>query len=151
VKRILALMVPLLALLASGCGEPQQLSVTDAVVKLSPVDSNPSVLYFTVNGGQTDVDLVRVGSPSVIRTEMHDSMSDPKTGMMTMAPLTRVKIPANGTVEFKRGGKHAMLFGVNKVARGLERLNAEFAFSNGQRLIVEAPVEKITDSDHQGH
>jgi periplasmic copper chaperone A len=152
-KRKLMLLTPLLALLATSCGSPQKLSVTDAVVKLSPVDQNPSALYFTINGGPAEVELLRVTSPSVIRTEMHDSITDPKTGMLSMKPLERVKVPANSKVEFKRGSKHVMLFGVNLVARRLQKLDAEFVFSNGDRIAVTAPIEKISagKDEHAGH
>jgi periplasmic copper chaperone A len=152
-KRKLMVLAPLLALLANGCGSPQKLSVTDAVVKLSPVDQNPSALYFTINGGPGEVELLRVTSPSVIRTEMHDSISDPKTGMLSMKPLERVKVPANSKIEFKRGSKHVMLFGVNLVARRLQKLDAEFVFSNGDRIAVTAPIEKISagKDEHAGH
>lgn len=152
-NRFLLFLVPLVALFAGSCGGPAELRVHDAVVKLSPVDSAPSALYFTVLGGEADVELLRVSSPSVVRAEMHDSKVDPKTGMMRMAPLERIKIPAKGKVEFKRGGRHVMLYGINLPARRLEKLDAEFVFSNGERIGVTAPVEKIAaaEGDHKDH
>ena len=153
VNRLSLLIVPALALLSASCGRPAELKVNDVVLKLSPVDTNPSALYFTVHGGTQDVTLLRVSSPSVLRAEMHDSVKDPKTGMMTMTKLDRVKVPAESKVEFKRGGKHAMLWGVNLIARRLEKIETEFVFSNGDRIRVTAPVEKIaagTDA-HGGH
>jgi periplasmic copper chaperone A len=146
-------LVPLFALLASSCSGPPELRVREAVVKLSPVEQNPSALYFTVEGGASDVELLRISSPSVIRTEMHDTVSDPKTGMLTMIPIQRIKVPAKGKVIFKRGGKHVMMFGINKVARRLGKMNVEFLFSSGDRILVSAPVEPIaaSDGDHSGH
>jgi periplasmic copper chaperone A len=153
VNRLWLIPTASIALLLSACGQAPELKVNDAVVKLSPVDNNPSALYFTVHGGMQDTELVRVISKSVVRTEMHDTVSDPKTGMLTMTPLQRVKVPAKGKVEFKRGGKHAMLYGVNLVARRLEKLDAEFVFSDGSRIIVTAPLEKIAagKDEHSGH
>ena len=147
------LIVPALALLTSSCGRPAELKVNDVVLKLSPVDTNPSGLYFTVHGGTQDVTLLRVSSPSVLRAEMHDSVKDEKTGKMTMTKLDRVKVPAEGKVEFKRGGKHVMLWGVNLIARRLEKIETEFVFSNGDRIRVTAPVEKIETGkdEHSGH
>lgn len=152
-NRFLLLFVPFVLLFTASCGQPAELRVRDAVVKLSPVDNNPSALYFTIQGGQSEVQLLRVISKSVIRTEMHDTVSDPKTGMMTMRPLQRIPIPAKGKVEFKRGGKHVMLWGVNQIARRLEKLEAEFVFSNGDRIVVTAPLEKIAvgADEHAGH
>lgn len=145
--------MPLSLLSLAGCGRPAELSVHDAVLKLSPVDTNPAALYFTVNGGEADVELVRVTSASVVRSEMHDSGVDPKTGMMTMKPLDRIKIPAKGKIEFKRGGKHVMMWGVNQIARRLEKADVEFVFSNGDRIVVTAPLEKIGNDEgaHKEH
>ena len=131
-----------LALLAS-CGPTPQLKVKDALVKLSPVDSNPSVLYFTVYGGPSDVQIINVSSPSVLRSEMHDSGIDPKTGAMSMKQMDRVPIPAKGKVEFSQGGKHVMVWGVNLVARRLGEMETEFVFNNGDRILVKAPVQEM--------
>jgi periplasmic copper chaperone A len=153
VNRLFLFLIPFLALAASGCGRPAELNVVDAVVQLSPVDANPAAMYFTVNGGETRVELLRVSSSSVVRAEMHDSKLDPKTGMMTMDPIDRLQIPAKGKVEFKRGGKHVMLYGVNLPARRLEKLDAEFLFSNGDRIVVTVPVVKAdaVEGDHASH
>jgi periplasmic copper chaperone A len=143
-------LVPALALLSSSCGRPDELKVNNAVLKLSPVDNNPSALYFTVHGGAQDVTLLRITSPSVLRSEMHDTVTDPKTGMLTMTPIERLKIPAGSKVEFKRGGKHVMLWGVNLIARRLEKIEVDFIFSTGDRIRVTAPLEKI-EAGKDGH
>jgi periplasmic copper chaperone A len=134
-----------IALLAS-CSPAPQLYIDDVVLKLSPVDSNPSALYFTVKGGPKDVYLEEVVSESVIRSEMHNSGTDPKTGMMTMEPVERVLIPAKGKVEFKQGGKHVMMWGVNTVARRLGEIKTEYVFSNGDRLQATGDVVKMDGS-----
>lgn len=152
-NRLWLLIVPALALLTASCGRPAELRVDQAVLKLSPVDTNPSALYFTVHGGEQPVTLLRVSSPSVLRAEMHDSGVDAKTGMMTMDKIDRIEVPAKGKIEFKRGGKHVMLWGVNLIARRLEKIDVEFVFSNGDRITVTAPLEKIeaVKDEHSGH
>ncbi len=132
------------ALLAS-CGPTPQLRVHDAIVRLSPVDQNPSALYFTVRGGPKDVWLEEVSSRSAIRTEMHESkMVD---GKMTMEAINRIKIPADGKVEFKPGGKHVMVWGVNLIPRRLGEMELEFTFSNGDRILAEAKVTEMDGTD----
>ena len=153
-KRLGVLMMTGMALLVASCNKPPQLNVLDPVVKLSPVTDNPSALYFTVRGGERQVDLLRVISPSVIKMEMHDTVSDPKTGMLTMKPIERVPIPAETKVEFKRGGKHVMVYGLNLVARNTGKMEAIFVFSDGNQIKVTAPVEAIaagSGDDHSGH
>ena len=134
-------------LLLASCGPTPQLRVHDALLTLSPVDSNPSGLHFTVLGGPKDVYLLSVSSPSVIRSEMHDVGVDPKTGAVTMKPLDRVLIPADGKVEFKKGGKHVMMWGVNLVARRLGVMETEFVFNNGSRILVKVVVQEADGSE----
>ncbi len=155
--RLGLLAAPFLVAALMSCGPTPQLRVHDAVVKLSPVDSNPSAMYFTIHGGPNDVYLLSVTSTSVIRTEMHETKMDPKTGAMTMEALDRILIPADGKVEFKRGGKHVMVWGVNQIGRRLGEIEAQFLFSNNERILVKARVEKMDGSkaqehtDHSGH
>jgi periplasmic copper chaperone A len=141
-RRLILLAFPTFALLSSCQPEPI-LRVDDAMLKLSPVDTNPSALYFTVYGGTKDVNLYSVTSSSVIRTEMHESGVDPKTGAMTMGAIKQVPIPAKGTVKFERGGKHVMAWGVNLRARRLGEMETEFLFSNGDRILVTIPVREM--------
>jgi periplasmic copper chaperone A len=127
----------------SACQQPPKLRVDEAKLVLSPVDSNPSGLYFTVHGGDKDVELFRVVSDSAIRSEMHESVKDPKTGAMTMTPQDKILIPAKSKVEFKQGGKHVMMWGVNLRARKLGEMPLEFVFSNGDRILVDAVVQEV--------
>lgn len=127
----------------SSCSEPAQLRVDEVKLVLSPVDSGPSALYFTVHGGVQDVYLYSVTSDSVIRSEMHETGKDAATGMMTMTAQTRIKIPAKGKVEFKRGGKHVMMWGVNLRARRLGEAGMQFLFSNGDRILVDAVIQEM--------
>lgn len=135
------------ALLLASCGPTPQLRVHDAVVTLSPVDRNPSSLHFTVLGGPKDVYLLSVGSPSIIRSEMHDVGVDAKTGAVTMKPMDRVLIPADGKVEFKKGGKHVMVWGVNLVPRRLGIMETELVFNSGDRIWVKAVVQEVDGSE----
>jgi periplasmic copper chaperone A len=137
-------LVGILACMAlAACGPTHELRVDQAKLVLSPVDSNPSALYFTVHGGEKDADLLFVVSDSAIRTEMHESGMDKETGAMTMTPLEKVTIPAKGKVFFKQGGKHVMVWGVNLKARRLGEIGLEFVFSNGERILVDGVVEEM--------
>ena len=146
-RRIFTLSTTAAAFFLASCGPTPQLKVKDAVLTLSPVDSNPSSYHFTVYGGPGDVHLLRVTSPSVIRTEMHDVSVDPKTGAVSMSPMDRVLIPAGEKVEFKKGGKHVMVWGVNLIPRRLGEIETEFLFSNDVRILVRARVQKADGSD----
>lgn len=146
-RRIFAIGAPVIALLLGSCGPTPQLKVKEAVLTLSPVDSNPSSYHFNVYGGPEDVYLLRVSTPSAIRTEMHDVGVDPKTGAVTMSPLNRVLIPSGKKVEFKKGGKHVMMWGVNLIPRRLGEIETEFLFSNNARILVKARVQEMDGTD----
>ena len=146
-RRIFAFGAATMALLLASCGPTPQLKVKEAVLTLSPVNSNPSSYHFNVYGGPSDVYLLRVSSPSVIRAEMHDVGVDPKTGAVSMSPMDRVLIPAGKKVEFKKGGKHVMVYGVNVIPRRLGEIETEFLFSNNERILVKARVQKIDGTD----
>jgi periplasmic copper chaperone A len=137
------LALPLIALAFAACGHPPELRVDGVKLVLSPVDSNPSALYFTIHGGVSDNKLLAVNSPSVIRMEMHESAMDASTGMMTMTPLKDVPVPARSKVQFKQGGKHVMVWGANLKARKLGEMETEFLFGNGDRIVVDAVVEEM--------
>lgn len=146
-RRVFTLGTAAMALLLGSCGPTPQLKVKEAVLTLSPVDSNPSGYHFNVYGGPQDVYLLRVSTPSAIRTEMHDVSVDPKTGAVSMSPMQRVLIPSGKKVEFKRGGKHVMMWGVNLIPRRLGEIETEFLFSNNERILVKARVQEMDGTD----
>ena len=78
---------------------------------------------------------------------MHDVSVDPTTKAVTMKPMQRVLVPADGKVEFKKGGKHVMMWGVNLVARRLGVMETEFVFNNGNRILVKVPVREMDGSE----
>ncbi len=130
----------------SGCGKPPQLNVKDAVLILSPVDTNPSALYFYVQGGPEDVVLRSILSPSVIRSEIHKSSKNDADGTVSMEKISEVPIPAGEKVEFKRGSYHGMIWGANLIARRTGEMEVQFTFSNGDIIRVMADVQELDGS-----
>ena len=81
---------------------------------------------------------------------MHE-MKD-EGGMMTMAPLKDVAIPAGGTVEFKSGGKHVMLFDISPSVRSGGTLPLRLSFADGKTIEVNAVARAVGDpADHGAH
>src|SRR4051812_5865065 len=109
--RRLALLAPLLLL--AGCharnAEPK---VTQAWVRLPAVSGQPAAAYFTIEGGRSAKTLVRMESALAAKTEMHQNMRGMQ-GMTSMTSLDHVDVPAGETVQFKPGGNHAMLLGLD--------------------------------------
>jgi periplasmic copper chaperone A len=129
----------LAALTLAGCGPDPVLRVDGAWVRLAATPKAPAAAYFTVYGGPKADRLLDVSSPVVIRTELHESMMG--GGMASMKPIEAgVEVPAKGTVVFKPGGKHAMMFNVNPGIVPPRSLPMIFVFASGERIQVDAKV-----------
>lgn len=139
-RKLLAILLPIAsAVILAGC-EPKPLYVDQAYVRLSPNPDSPSAGYFTVHGGEQDVVLREVMSEAAVLVEMHDSVM--KGGMMTMKPVESVDVPAGGTVRFEPGGKHLMLWKINRGVAASGKIPLVFLFSNGDRILVDAAVQQ---------
>lgn len=124
----------------SGCADPLPLYVDQAWIRLAPDQAAPAAGYMTVHGGPQEVKLLGVLSDRVQRIEMHESANE--GGMTTMKPITSVTIPAETKVAFAPGGKHLMMFGVNAAEAREGKIPLTFLFSNGDRIIVDAVLQK---------
>ncbi|MEJ7925585.1 copper chaperone PCu(A)C [Sphingobium sp. AN641] len=151
----LSLLAPLLLV---ACGDPAPTYVDQAWVRVSPNKDSPSAGYFTAHAGETAVTLRGVLTDRALRVEMHESVNE--GGVMKMKPIDSVDIPAKGKVVFAPGGKHIMLWGVNPDAVAQGKMPLTFLFSNGDRIIVDAVVQKPgaaaaagggPANEHEGH
>ena len=125
-------------LLLSAChGRNSEPKVTEAWVRLPAVSGQPAAAYFTIHGGRRDAKLMRMESALAAKTEMHASMKG-MHGMATMAPLAQVDIPAGGTVQFRPGGNHAMLIGLDPVVKPGTAVPLRFGFADGSTAEAEA-------------
>ena len=77
------------------------------------VAGRPGGAYFHVqNNGSEDDKLVSVTSSVASRVEIHEhTMTD---GVMKMSQVMGVDVPAGGSIQFKPGGYHIMLFDTDK-------------------------------------
>lgn len=130
------LLSPVL-LLAACHGRNSEPKVTEAWVRLPAVSGQPAAAYFTIHGGRHAAKLVRMESALAAKTEMHASMKG-MHGMATMVPLVQVDVPASGTVQFRPGGNHAMLIGLDPVVKPGTAVPLRFGFADGTTAEAEA-------------
>lgn len=140
----LAVLMSLGSAFALSACEQKPLYVDQAYIRLSPNPQSPSAGYFTVHAGTEPVALRDVTTEAAVRVEMHDSMMH--DGMMTMKPIDQVDIPAKGVVRFEPGGRHLMLWSVNPAVAATGKITLTFLFSNGDRILVDAAVQKAGDA-----
>lgn len=135
--RILGLLIAIL-LGVSGCSQSRQFYIDHGYVRLPAVPGRPGAAYFTLHGGPTDATLIAVHSEFAIKAEIHQSTM---TGTMSaMKPIDRVALPAGGTIAFKPGGLHVMLFDINPAIKPGKTTTLDFTFADGSRYEYDAMV-----------
>lgn len=126
----------LAGLAVTGCGGPTELDVEDAWVRLPAVPGRPAAAYFTVEGGPAARTLHRVTADYAMRAEMHETVG--ADGRMSMRPLRSVPIPAGEEVEFRPGGRHVMLYDLDRRAKPGATTMLTLVFDGNQRLYRKA-------------
>lgn len=126
------------ALALAGCGSAPELDVENAWVRLPAVPGRPAAAYFTVEGGPEARTLHRVTADLAVRAEMHETMSG--GGHMAMRQITDVPIPAGEEVAFEPGGRHVMLYDVDRRAKPGATTMLTLTFDGGQRLYRKARI-----------
>jgi copper(I)-binding protein len=129
-----------LALLLAGCGErkPDGIAVSKAWVRLPAVKGEAGAAYFTIEGGAEGTRLTGISSPMASRIELHESMEH--GGMSAMRALKAVEFDYRRRIQFAPGGKHAMLFGINKAVKPGASIPLTFAFDTAPPVTVDAEV-----------
>lgn len=144
----LLLTMPVSLALAS-CSQEKPVYVDKAWVQLNANPDAPAAAYFTVHGGSSGVTLRDVTTDAAQRLEMHDSQM--KDGVMSMAPIKSVDVPVGKSVTFAPGGKHVMLWAINPAIIAQGKITLTFIFSNGDRILVDAPINKAGAAEAGGH
>jgi copper(I)-binding protein len=143
--RMIALFVALLAL---GACQSHDITIDKGYVRLPAVKGQPAAAYFTLHGSGKDNTLISVNTEYAIRSEMHESMK--MGGMSSMKPVDHLALPADGTIEFKPGGRHLMLYDVNPEMVPGRTMALTFTFSDGTRLQYPALVIAAGDASPKG-
>ncbi len=136
---LLSLLLAPIAVLAA-CEQAPPVYVGQPYVRMNPNPDAPSAAYFTIQTGDAPVALRDVLSEAAVRVEMHEMVSE--GGMMKMRAVESVDIPAKSTVRFEPGGKHVMLWSINPQVVATGKVPMTLIFSNGDRIIIEAVVQK---------
>ncbi|WP_426167483.1 copper chaperone PCu(A)C [Sandarakinorhabdus sp. DWP1-3-1] len=118
---------------------------TAATVRLNPVPGRPSAGYLTITGGGQPDRLIGATAPGA-RIEMHSMTM--AGGIMSMAKLDAVPVPAGAAVSFAPGGNHLMIFGLSAP---IKTLPITLAFGSGKKVTVTAKVQPVGDAAHAGH
>lgn len=145
--RLIPAIVAVAAL--SACSPGGEVAADRAWVRLPAVAGQPGAAYFTMHGGATADTLLAVGTPAALKTELHESMKGDH-GMMAMAPLKEVALPAGGEIAFAPGGRHVMLFSIGPAVKAGGTVPLTLSFASGKTLSVDAKVVGAGDPPPAG-
>jgi periplasmic copper chaperone A len=114
--------------------------VSNAWVQAMPPSQTSSAAYMIIaNNSHNEVVLVSASSDIAGVTEIHQ-MSD-RNGMMHMAMVPNVHIPAQGKVTLKPDGFHIMLIDLKKPVNKGDVVPITLHFQDGGSIIVNAQVK----------
>lgn len=129
---------PIVALLAATACSPKapNIAIADPVVVATPMGG---AAYMTIrNRGGSDR-LLAVKAPTIADLSIHETVRD--GSIMRMRPVGTVEIPANGEVNFKRGGLHIMLMGSSEAIQPGKSFPLTLSFEKAGEIRVTAPVK----------
>jgi copper(I)-binding protein len=126
-----------------------QVTAEDVIVTLPAVSGRPGAAYFELRTNRSPSTLVSVTSPLVQRIELHQTT---QRGMGKITSPEDLSFPGNRTLEFEPGGKHAMLFGINKAVKVGDTIPLTFTVDPAPAVTVEAEVRGPGDvpGGHEG-
>lgn len=139
----LTMAAALLALAGCRGGTPQTgVSVEHVWVRLPAVAGGAGAGYFAATAPADDA-LLAVTTRGA-RIELHESMTH--EGMTSMRPLRTVALPAGDEVRFAPGGKHLMIFGLDRGLKKGGTLPLTFRFRASPAVTVNARLVGAGDA-----
>lgn len=147
IRTVFILLLAAIAAPAAAGGKPAAhapaITVRDAWIRPPVVAGRPGALYFVIeNKGKQADKLLSVSTPGAKEAEMHQSLQE--GGVMTMAMVDWVDVPANGTLTFAPMGYHVMLYEVDASVTPGARIPATLTFSAAGPITIEAEVRSPT-------
>jgi periplasmic copper chaperone A len=110
---------------------------------------NTAAYMKLANGGEAPDRLVAVKSDVAAHVSLHESRED--NGIMKMAPVAGIEVPAGGNAELKPLGLHVMLTGLNRPLKAGETFPMTLVFEKQGEVPVEVSVQQAQGPAAAGH
>lgn len=123
----------------AGAGGAAGIVATDAWARAAAT-GNSAAYMILKNGGAAADRLVKAESDVATAVELHKTTMD--GGMMKMAQVDGIALPAQGQAELKPGGLHVMLIGLKRELKAGEKLKLKLHFEKAGVQEIEAEVRK---------
>lgn len=118
-------------------GAASRIVVTDPWARAAVTGNSAAYMLIRNNGSAADR-LVRAESDVAAAVELHETKME--GGMMKMAPVDGIAVPAGGQVELKPGGLHIMLIGLKRELKAGESVPFKLHFEKAGVVEVTAQV-----------
>lgn len=125
-------------------------SVEEAHVRATPPHSKNSAAFMQIHNNSTFTHkLIAASSDIAERVELHSHvMSD---GMMKMRQVEAIEVKAEDTATLRPGSFHVMFLGLKSPLVEGKSVKIKLYFDNGDEIIVNAPIKKITTQKKMKH
>ncbi|WP_436737724.1 copper chaperone PCu(A)C [Streptomyces sp. BBFR102] len=132
---------------AEASGGPRL--TVDGAFMPRPVNADMAAGFFTVTNSGTADQLTSVTSPSAERVTLHSTEDG------TMREQDAFEVPADGTLDFSRGGNHLMFEQLTGRPAVGDSVEVTLHFSESGEIAVSLPVKEATynpaKASGQGH
>jgi copper(I)-binding protein len=132
--------------------EDAKLMIMDPYARASTPSSTSGAIFLEVmNHGEADR-LIGASTTAAGATQLHTHQED-ANGVIKMIHVDEgFEVPAGGTLELKRGGKHVMLMGLTGPLEQGDTVPLTLIFEQAGEISVEVPVDlKRKPGSHAGH
>ncbi len=117
------------------------INVENAWISEAPPVSKVMVAYMTINNTSDEaIDITKAESELYSSIEFHETLHE--NGMARMVRWGEITVPAKGSVQLKRGGKHFMLFNPTKHLKAGETVRIKLTTSNNTTKTILVTVKK---------
>lgn len=123
----------------SAATSAENMTVEQCWVRLLP-NHLPSAGYFVIhNHGKEAVEVLAAATPSYDNVMLHETIEE--DGMMKMKMVESLSVPAQGRLDFKPGGLHAMFEQPTAVLQVGDVMPLELLFEGNKKLSVTCTVK----------
>lgn len=147
-KFLMLALMGMLLLSACGTGGGEVIEAHDPWARPAMTGESSAIYLLLHNHTANDDELVGASSDVATSVELHESKMMDGSDMMEMTPVASVPLPADGEVEFKPGGLHIMLAGLNRDLKVGDQFDITLTFKSGLILKVTVPVMENMDDTH---